>query len=163
MKHPLAVWILAFWLLFLAFGGLYGGISMLLDPSGASLQMDEVLNLMPVSDYLLPGLFLLLVMGLVPLALIYGLLARPSWPWLQSLFSRTRAHWAWGATALLGLGLLLWLAVQGFLIGFRWPIQYVTAANGLLILLFAFLPPVRAHYQQSHKRKSHRPASGAKQ
>ncbi|MFO7585363.1 MAG: hypothetical protein R6W69_11585, partial [Anaerolineales bacterium] len=121
MKHPLAVWILAFWLLFLAFGGLYGGIAMLLDPSGASMQMDEVLDLLPVSDYLLPGLFLLLVMGLTPLALIYGLLARPSWPWLQSLLSRTRAHWAWGATVLLGLGLLLWLVIQGFLIGFRWP------------------------------------------
>jgi hypothetical protein len=162
MKHPFAVWILAFWLLFLAFGGLYGGISMLLDPSGASMQMDEVLDLLPVSDYLLPGLFLLLVMGIVPLALIYGLLARPAWPWLQALFSRTKAHWAWVGTVLLGLGLLFWLAVQGILIGFQWPIQYVTAANGLLILLFAFLPPVRRYYKQSHKRKSHRPASGAK-
>lgn len=162
MKHPLAVWILAFWLLFLAFGGLYGGISMLLDPSGASLQMEAVLDLLPVSDYLLPGLFLLLVMGISPLALIYGLLARPDWPWLQSLLRRFGAHWAWVCTVLLGLGLLLWLAVQGFLIGFQWPIQYVTAANGLLILLFAFLPPVRAHYRQSRKRKLHRPASVAK-
>jgi hypothetical protein len=161
MKRPLALWILVFFLLFLSFGGFYGGITMLLDPSGASLQMDEVLNLLPVPDYTLPGLFLLLVMGLAPLALIFGLLARPDWPWLQSLFRQTKSYWAWGGTVLLALILLLWLTVQALLIGFKWPIQYVTAANGLLILLFAFLPSVRKHYQH-HKRKSHHPGSGAK-
>jgi hypothetical protein len=42
--------------------------------------------------------------------------------------------------------LAVWLVVQAFLIGFRWPIQYVTAANGLAILLLALLPAVRRRY-----------------
>ena len=83
MKRPFVLWIFLFWLLFLALGGLYGGIAMLLDPSGGALQMAEVLPLLPVPNYVLPGLFLLFVMGLVPLLLIYGLLARPAWPWIE--------------------------------------------------------------------------------
>ena len=54
MKRPIALWILVFWLIFLALGGLYGGIAMLLDPSGGLLQMTEVISLLPVSNYFLP-------------------------------------------------------------------------------------------------------------
>ena len=146
MKRPLTLWILIFLLLFLAFGGLYGGVAMLSDPSGNSLQMAEVLNQLPVSDYVLPGLFLLFVMGLAPLFLIYALIARPDWPWLESLFNSSRYYWAWMGTIALGVILVLWLVVEAILIGFEWPIQYITAINGILILLFALFPPVRRFY-----------------
>ncbi len=148
MKRPFIVWILVFWLLFLALGGLYGGIAMLLDPSGEALQMTEVLPLLPVPDYVLPGLFLLFVMGLVPLLLVYGLLARPAWTWMEPLFRWSRHHWAWTGTLLLTLVLAIWLIVEGVLIGFRWPIQYVTAVNGLLILVFVLWPSVRRLYEK---------------
>ena len=148
MKRPATLWILIFWLLFLALGGLYGGIAMLLDPSGGSLQMTEVLPLLPVSNYILPGLFLLVIMGLLPLFLIYGLLTRLNWSWLESLLRQTQYHWAWTGTVILGIVLAIWLIVEGALIGFKWAIQYVTAINGLLILLFAFLPPVKRFYKK---------------
>jgi hypothetical protein len=146
MRRPIAVWFLAFFLLFLAVGGLYGGVTMLLDPSGGALQMAEVLPSLPVPDYTLPGLFLLLVMGAVPLLLAYGLLARPAWAWAEPMSRVGRHHWSWSCTVALGLVLAVWLLVQGFLIGFRWPIQYVTAANGFAILLLAMLPVVRRRY-----------------
>lgn len=146
MKRPFALWMLVLALLLLAFGGLYGGIAMLLDPSGASLQMTEVLSILPVPNYVLPGLFLLFVMGLAPLFLVYTLLARPRWPWAESLARSFNYHWAWVGTIALGVILALWLVVEGVLIGFKWPIQYITAVNGLLILLFALLPAVRKFY-----------------
>lgn len=148
MKRPITLWILVFWLVFLALGGLYGGIAMLLDPSGSLLQMTEVLPLLPVSNYVLPGLFLFFVMGLLPLLLIYGLLARPDGSWLESLIHQTKYHWAWTGTVILGVGLAIWLIAEGMLIGFKWAIQYVTAVNGLLILLFVFLPPVKNFYRK---------------
>ncbi len=151
MKRPFVLWILLFWLLFLALGGLYGGIAMLLDPSGGALQMAEVLPLLPVPNYVLPGLFLLFVMGLAPLLLIYGLLARPAWPWIEPLFRWSKHHWAWTGTMLLALVLAIWLIVEGVLIGFQWPIQYVTAVNGLFILVFALWPSVRKFYAMSSK------------
>ena len=148
MKRPTTLWILIFWLAFLAFGGFYGGIAMLLDPSGSSLRMTEVLPLLPISNYLLPGLFLLFVMGFFPVLLIYGLVARPNWSWLESAFPKVQYHWAWAGTVLLGILLAVWLIVEGVLIGFKWAIQYVTAVNGLLILLFVFLPPIKRFFRK---------------
>jgi hypothetical protein len=147
MKRPAVLWILLFWLLLLAFGGLYGGIAMLIDPSGASLQMTEVIPLLPVHDYLLPGLFLLGVMGIFPLFLVYGLWFRPKGNRGRSFFSGGRYHPAWTGTVFLSIILALWLFIQGILIGFKWPIQYTTSVNGLLILIFAFLPSVRNFYR----------------
>ncbi|MFZ5822198.1 MAG: hypothetical protein ACOYYJ_20095 [Chloroflexota bacterium] len=146
MKPPFALWLLAFSLVFLALGGLYGGVAMLADPSGGSLQMTEILPLLPVPDYTLPGLFLLFVMGLAPLFLAYALLARPNWPWAESISRWSGHHWAWTGTVALGVALALWLVVEGIMIGFEWPIQYVTAVNGIAILLLALLPPVRRHF-----------------
>jgi hypothetical protein len=140
-QRPLTVYLLLFFLLFLAFGGLYGGIAMLTDPDGSSLAMDSLLPLLPVASFILPGLFLLLVMGLTPLMLSYGLLMQPA----RTVTINGR-YWAWTGTVALALLLAVWLAMQGVLIGFQWPIQYVTAVNGLLILLLAFTPGVRNHY-----------------
>jgi hypothetical protein len=145
MKRPAALRALLFWLILLAIGGLYGGIAMLFDPSGGLLQMAEVLPLLPVNDYFLPGLFLLGLMGLLPLFLIYGLWFRRKGG--KSAFFSGRYHPAWTGTVFLGIILTLWLFTQEILIGFRWPIQFITAANGLLILVFAFLPSVRNFYR----------------
>lgn len=146
MKKPFSLWLLVASLVFLAFGGLYGGFAMLSDPSGGVIQMTEVLPQLHVPDYTLPGLFLLFVMGLAPLFLTFGLIARPNWKWAESLSRWSNHHWSWTATVALGIILLIWLSIQGALIGFRWPIQYVTAVNGILILVFALVPSVRRYY-----------------
>lgn len=147
MKQPLALWILLLWLVFLAFGGLYGGIAMLLDPSGASMGVDVLLPLLPVRDFVLPGFFLLFGMGVAPLVLTFGLLARPNWPWANALFRWSGHHWAWTGTLVLGILLLLWLLVQAMLIGFTTGIQYVMVINGLALLGFALWPSVRKLYR----------------
>lgn len=153
MKRPFTLWILIFFLVFLTLGGLYGGIAMLTDPTGGSLQMTEILPLLPVPDYTLPGLFLLFVMGFAPLFLTYALLARPDWNWATSFANWSGHHWAWTGTVALGIMLALWLVVEGALIGFEWPIQYVTAVNGILILLLALVPSVRKYYAQERKTR----------
>lgn len=148
MRRPSPLWLLVVLLVFLAVGGLYGGVSMLADPTGESLQMDEVLPFLIVPNYILPGLFLVFVMGLTPLFLAFSLLKRPKWIPLPILF---RHYWAWTATLALGIILILWLILQGFLIGFQSPIQYVTAVNGLLIVVLALIPQVRNYFQISMK------------
>ena len=146
MQRPLALCPMLFLLLLLGAGGLYGGIAMLIDPTGGPLQLTEVLPLLPVSDYILPGLFLLVAMGLAPIALTFGLLTRPNWNWAQPLSGWSRHHWAWTGTLMLGVTLAIWLFAQGLLIGFNWPIQHITAANGALIILLALTPAVRRFY-----------------
>lgn len=143
MKRPLALWILVFCLLFLALGGLYGGFAMLLDPSGALLQMIDLLPRLHIQNYILPGLFLIAFMGLLPLSLVYGLQARPKWRWMDPLFHRVKYHWAWIGTLALSVLLAAWLAVQGLLIGFKAPIQFVIAFTDMYILLFTLQPSAR--------------------
>lgn len=151
MKRPLPLWFLLLWLVFLAFGGFYGGIAMLLDPSGALLGVDTLLPLLPVPDFVLPGLFLLFVMGLAPLILAFGLLARPNWSWAETLARWSGHHWAWTGTLALGIVLLTWLVAQYVLIGFSAGIQYVMVVNGLALLGFGLWPSVRNAYREQKK------------
>jgi hypothetical protein len=148
MKRPFSLWILVFFLVFLALGGFVGAYSFLTDPTGNSLGMEKELALLPVPNYILPGLFLLLVMTITPLFLTFGLLARPDIPFIQIVFRFSPHHWSWTGTVVLGIGLMLWLVVEAYFIGFFAPIQYVTAINGLLILLMPFIPEIKKYYLQ---------------
>lgn len=146
MGRRLALGALVVSLLFLAFGGLYGGLSMLRDPSGASLGMDVVLPQLPVPSFALPGVFLVTVMGLLPIVLAFGLVARPTWRWASALARWSGHHWAWTGSLALGLVLGTWLALQSWMIGFAWPIQFVTAGNAVAIVALALLPIVRRRF-----------------
>ena len=146
MRRPFMLWPLIFALLFLALGGFSGGIPMLADPANAGyLQFGHLLPQLPVSDFILPGLFLLLAMGLLPLLLIYALIARPTWHWVAGLFSWSKHYWAWTATLFLVAIIAVWLAYEGWIVGW-WPITYATAVAGFLLLLFAMMPSVRTFY-----------------
>jgi hypothetical protein len=148
MKRPLMLWPLILVLILLALGGFSGGIPMLADPAkGGYLNFGEMLPELPVSNFILPGLFLLVVMGLLPLFLSYALIARPIWGWLDRLFQWSGHHWAWsGCLVLVGI-IAIWLTYEGCLIGW-FPITYITAILGLLIFLFSMAPSVRKFYFQ---------------
>lgn len=146
MKRPLMLWPLVFCLVVLALGGgLAGGITMLIDPTGELLGVAELLPQLPVPNFILPGLFLLFVMGLFPLLLAIALVARPAWHWVDALFQWSSHYWAWTSTLILVAILAIWLLYEVWLIG-TFPITNITAVLGILILLFAMLPGVRNYY-----------------
>ena len=70
-------------LLLLGFGGLYGAWMLISDPSGGKFGFPpELLVKTPFSDYLIPGIILLLFNGLLPLFItIIILLNRRSHSW----------------------------------------------------------------------------------
>ena len=129
-RKPVSVWVLTLDLLVLGLGGLYGGILFLLDPSGARMGVPlSLLEGLPLQDFLLPGLFLLVVMGMAPL-----ILAAAVWK---------RVPRAWEATLILGLVLLLWLGAEFLLWGYQAPIQIVTSVLDLILLGAILLPGTR--------------------
>ncbi|MCB0117787.1 MAG: hypothetical protein KDD72_02070 [Anaerolineales bacterium] len=148
MKKPHSLWILVFFLIFLGLGGAVGAYYFLSDPSGKTIGMEKELALLPVTNYTLPGIFLLLVMTIAPLFLTFSLIIKLEFSPLQKLFRFAPYHWAWTGTVALGIILTLWLVVEAYFIGFSAPIQYVTALNGLLILLLPFIPSIKHYYQQ---------------
>jgi len=145
-KRPVMVWPLVIVLVLLSMGGFSGAIPMLADPvSGGYLQFEELLPLLPVPNLILPGLFLLFVMGLFPLLLAYSLVARPNWGWMDKAFSWSKHYWAWAACLVLVAIIAIWLVYEGSLVGW-FPITYLTGLLGGLILLIAILPSVRKYF-----------------
>lgn len=122
MKRSFAERVLVGLELFLCAGAVYGGWSLLTDPSGNSLGMPANAFLVgtPFDDYLVPGLILFTVNGAFPLLVAVATLMR--------LPLARYGH--------LAVGVLLtgWMAVQVLLIGLTATIQVVFFLLGLLIL-----------------------------
>jgi hypothetical protein len=122
MKRSIAERVLVGLELFLCAGAVYGGWSLLGDPTGNSLGMpaNTLLVGTPFDDYLVPGLVLFTVNGAFPLLVAVATLMR--------MPMARYGH--------LAVGLLLtgWMAVQVMLIGLNATIQVVFFLLGLLIL-----------------------------
>lgn len=66
-------------LAFLSLSGLGGGIGFVLDPSGENVGVpNNLLDNVPFSTFLIPGLWLLIVSGIGSAVIIYGLVRRQS-------------------------------------------------------------------------------------
>jgi len=147
MKRPFLFWLLVFLLIFLGVGGLYGGLTMMMDPGGHTLHMESILPLLPVSSLFLPGLFLVIVMGFYPLLMAYGMIWHPIWPWANRVTVWSRHYWAWTGALTVGALLVLWLIFQILVIGFRWPIQYINLINAILIVGVALHPRTQKFFE----------------
>jgi hypothetical protein len=147
-QRPLTLCLLIALILLLAVGGFYGGVTFLVDPSGELMGLPaSFLALLPVPDYTLPGLFLVIVMGIAPTILLYGLFVRPRWAWITPFVKWSGKHWSWTGTLYLGIVLILWLIIEGWLIGFTAPVQIFTAFHSVAILLLTIAPPVMRYFQ----------------
>ena len=112
-----------------------GGSALVRDPSGGNVQIPVAwLEGSPFADYLIPGWILLVVLGVAPLVVAFGV-------------SRDRG-WARPAAALVGTALLVWLGVQIAIIGYHPtpPLQLIYGLLGVAILGLAGSPSARRHF-----------------
>lgn len=131
-RRPLSVVAVLIALLIQGLSGVAGGLGLVLDPSGASLGIPvDWLEGSMFRDYLIPGVILLLVLGVWPLVALIAV-------WRQR-------PWAWHATVLVGVALLVWLAVEIGMIGYqpRPPLQLAYGLLALAMLALASLPTTR--------------------
>ncbi|HEY3420662.1 MAG TPA: hypothetical protein VGK23_08935 [Methanomassiliicoccales archaeon] len=145
--RPLSSKILMALLVFYGILGLISGALLIADPTGGGLGFDSnIVEKVPLHSFLLVGLFLFFIYGMGSLVLAYGALTRN-----ESVFRKVSEvsgyHWSWTGGMLLTLVLVIWLAVEGSLIGLDWPATYFTVVIGVGIFVMLILPSTRRYYQ----------------
>ena len=145
--RPAGLYVLVLLTTLLAIGASGGGIALLADTSGGGIQMPlGVLAGTPFHDFLIPGLTLLVVLGLIPAFLVYPLLRKPDWPWAGVLNIYPGRHWAWTYSLYSGVALSLWIDMQVMFVGYIHPLQTICGVGGVAIIVCALIPPVMDHF-----------------
>ena len=141
---------------FEAVGAIYGGISLINDPSGAGLKMPvSFLDGTIFTSYLIPGIILFLLLGFFPLFLIFPLIFKPDWPIINKLNIYKHYHWAWTYTLYSAIMLIIWINVEMMILGTGSIIQGTFGLLGVLILILTLTPGVKRYYKhQNHSRHS---------
>ena len=130
--RPPAVALLSGLLAFQGISGLGGGLALILDPTGEAIGIPVAwLDGSPFPDYLIPGVVLFALLGLIPL-----LVARAVW------LGRPRS---WMASLIVGAALVTWIAVQILVVGYqaRPPLQLTYGSVGVLLLVLSMSASVR--------------------
>lgn len=121
-------------LLFQGVSAVGGGLWLVLHPTGIPPGLTlELLRGSAFGDYRLPGLVLLVVLGVVPCVVAFGLWRRTSWSRIASV--------------LVGGALVVWIVLQITIIGYQpwppppWPsLQLVYGTLGIAIVGLAAKP-----------------------
>ena len=127
---------------------LFGGVMLLGDTSGAWLQMyPAILKGGIFTNFLIPGMVLLVLLGVVPGLALYGMVRKPNWKWAQALSVYKHLHWGWTFALYTGLMLILWIDVQIAIIGGGDVLQTIYALVGVAITILALVPQVMDRFR----------------
>jgi hypothetical protein len=111
--------------IFIGIGALPAGIAMIIDPSGKKLGMSlEMLLNSPFSNFLIPGIVLLVVNGIGSL--------------LGGVVSLLRYRFAGEIAAGLGIFLMMWIVAQVWWLGIHW-LHFLYLILGLVELIFGLM------------------------
>jgi hypothetical protein len=117
--------------------GVAGGFGLVTEPSGANLGFDvDLLSISPFSDYLIPGLILLVVIGLGSLA--------------GGVLSILRYRYAGEIAAVSGSFLVIWITAQVWWIGYTIWLQPLFFGLGVVELVLGLLLRKRGRRVQAN-------------
>lgn len=151
MKKPFLLKLLIFLVLFQAFSGLLGGFPLTFWPSGKVLGTPlSMLENTPFNNFLIPGIFLLVILGFFPTLLGYAMIQAPQWNWPNKLNVYNKFHYLWAYSLYLGLILVLWIIIQVYLVGGENILQLIYGLLGALIVIVALSPQVMNYYSEKY-------------
>jgi hypothetical protein len=144
---------------FLALGAIGGGVVLIISPTGAliGLPLSEFKN-MPFSSFLIPGIILFSVLGVIPLLLIIALLKKPESKIAEQINIFKDMHWSWTYSIYIAFTLIGWIHIQLiFLQGSVYWLHTFYMFYAILIIIIALLPQMRylyknEKYQSQNKR-----------
>ena len=98
---------------FLGVGAIGGGGVLIISPTGEMLGMpSSMLEKSPFNSYLIPGIILFTVLGLIPLMLIIALIKKPKSKLADQFNFFKDMHWAWTYSIYIGFILIIWIQLQ---------------------------------------------------
>jgi len=148
MKRSLTSYFLNFLVFFQAISAIPAGFSLIFDPSGNNLGLPiEMLKHSPFSNYLIPGLFLFIVLGIFPMITFYGLIKKNKFKLAKKINLYKEYHWSWTFSHYLGLLLILWINMQLFFIREFSMLHFIYAMLGVLIIVITHLPSTKKYYK----------------
>lgn len=149
-KVKIARNVLLFVLGFLALGAIGGGAVLIISPTGEmiGLPLSEFKNL-PFSSFLIPGIILLTVLGVVPALLIIALLRKSESKLAEKINLFKDMHWSWTFSVYVAFALIAWIQIQLIFLqsAVYWLHTFYTF-YAILIVIIALLPQVRNLYKK---------------
>ncbi|MBW8523757.1 hypothetical protein K0U91_00775 [Chryseobacterium chendengshani] len=136
-------------LLFLGVGAIGGGNMLIISPSGRLLgQLPlSILKNSPFYNFLIPGIILLLVLGIFPIFVVWALIKKPVMPFAEYFNVFKDMHWSWSYSIYCAFALIVWIQVETYFIqGVGW-LQMFYMLYSIPMLIVALLPSIRNKYK----------------
>ena len=135
---------------FLAIGAIGGGAVLIISPTGEliGIPLSEFKNI-PFNSYLIPGIILFSVLGLIPLLLIIALLKKPESKLAEQINAFKDMHWSWTYSIYIAFTLIGWVHIQ--LIFLQSSVHWLHTFYmfyAILTIIIALLPRVRNLYKK---------------
>ena len=127
---------------------MFGGEVLIISPSGKLFGMPlSMLQNSPFANFLLPGIILFTLLGVVPTALTIVLVKKPVNKFAELFNVYKDMYWGWTYSIYIAFALIIWIQSEmTFLRAVHWSHSlYVFLA--MMILWVALLPQVRNRYK----------------
>lgn len=146
-QKPFSVKFLVFLQIFLGIGAVFGGLVLVIDPSGSLIKMPiSLLEQSPFHNFLIPGIILFSVLGMIPLIVTLGLITKRDWKKANALNIFKEMYWSWTYSLYLGFALIIWITAEVYFIKHVAIIHVVYIGIGLAIQAVTLLPSVQKYY-----------------
>jgi len=135
---------------FLALGAIGGGIVLIISPSGdlLGLPLSEFKNI-PFNSFLIPGIILFSVLGIIPSLLIVALIKKPESRLAEKFNIFNDMHWSWTYSIYVAFALIGWIHIEViFLQGAVSWLQTFYMFYAIIIITIALLPRIRYLYKK---------------
>jgi len=136
-------------LLFLGISAIYGGGALIISPSGKLLGGLPlfILKNSPFSNFLVPGIILFLVLGVLPIFTVWALIKKPLVPFATYFNVFKDMHWSWSCSIYCAFALVIWIQVETYFIqGVGW-LQMFYMLYAIPMLIVTLLPSIRNRYK----------------
>jgi len=148
MKRSISSYLLIMLVFIQMISALPAGWSLVTDPSGVGIGIPlDMLHQTPFSNFIWPGLFLFIFLGLFPALIFYGMVKRPIFRALEKLNLYKDYHWSWTFSYYLGVILILWINMQLFFIREFFILQFIYSMLGILIIFITHLPSTKRDFK----------------